>query len=262
MKVAAVLPAYNEGSRVLNVLRSVMRAPSVDEVIVVNDGSTDDTADIIRSMPGVCLVDLPVNRGKGGAMTAGAQATDAEILLFLDADLIGLKVEHVERLIAPVKCGDCKMAVGQFKGGRKLTDWSQKLVPNISGQRAIRRDVFEQIPNLAYTRYGVEMAITRFCRYYRIPTVSVLLPGVTHPMKEEKLGFLRGAASRARMYWQILRIMLDPRPPRRKGFRRVGLINRIVARRKLARRAAAPDAMPRTAAFVRHRKHTGPKPGV
>ncbi len=228
MKIAAVLPAYNEEARVAEVIRAVMRAPSVDEIVVVNDGSCDATADVVRRYPGVRLVDLPVNCGKGGAMSAGVDATDADILVFLDADLIGLRPEHVEALVSPVKTGRARMAVGKFRGGRKLTDWSQKLVPNISGQRAILRDVFLQIPNLETVRYGVEMAITRFCHHHRVPTASVLMAGVTHPLKEEKLGFFRGAACRARMYSEIFKILLDPRAPKR-----------VLPRRNVLRKFAA-----------------------
>ncbi len=215
MKIAAVLPAFNEEGRVASVLKAVLRSPSIDEVIVVNDGSTDSTADVVRAIPGVRLIDLSLNLGKGGAMSTGAEATDADILVFLDADLIGLKPEHVEALVAPLRSRRVQMAVGKFKGGRKLTDWSQRLVPNISGQRAIKREIFEQIPNLDAVRYGVEMAITRFCAHFGVKTVSVHMSGVTHPLKEEKLGFIRGMATRARMYSQIFRILLDPRAPKR-----------------------------------------------
>src|SRR5262245_26705836 len=114
MKVAAILPAYNEESRVEKVIRCVLQAESVDEVVVVNDGSTDGTAEVAQTIPEVTLVDLPINCGKGGAMTAGADATDANILIFLDADLIGLKPEHVDSLVEPVLKGRFKMAVGSF----------------------------------------------------------------------------------------------------------------------------------------------------
>ncbi len=221
MKIAAILPAYNEADRVANVARVVLRCPSIDEVIVVNDGSTDNTAEVVRQIPGVRLVNLPKNRGKGGAMGAGVDATDAKLLVFLDADLIGLKCEHVEALIEPVRTGKYQMAVGRFRGGRKLTDWAQRVTPNISGQRAIRRDVFVQIPDLDTIRYGVEMAITRYCRRWHVPTLTVWITGVTHPMKEEKLGFARGIISRARMYTQILDTLLDPREPGRVRARRI-----------------------------------------
>jgi len=220
LKIAAILPAYNEGERVANVVRVVQRCPSIDEVIIVNDGSTDNTAEVIKQIPGVRLVNLSKNRGKGGAMAAGAAATDAKLLVFLDADLIGLRCEHVESLIEPVRTGKYHMAVGRFRGGRKLTDWAQRVTPNISGQRAIRRDVFVQIPDLDTVRYGVEMAITRYCHRWHVPTMTVWITGVTHPMKEEKLGFIRGLLSRARMYRQILDTLLDPREPGRVRARR------------------------------------------
>ena len=183
-------------------------------------------------VPGVCLVNLPRNKGKGGAMWAGAQSTDADLLVFLDADLIGLKPDHVDDLVDPVRAGRYRMSVGRFGGGRHLTDLAQRVMPAISGQRCIRRDVFEQIPNLEYARYGVEMAITRFCHHYRVPTTSVPISGVTHPMKEEKLGIVRGFLSRARMYTQILRIMLDPRAPRRRPRR--GILRKVAAMERLS----------------------------
>jgi polyisoprenyl-phosphate glycosyltransferase len=217
VKVAVILPAYNESARIADVLRAVAQAPSIDEIVVVNDGSTDRTAEVVERFGGARLVNLPVNRGKGGAMEAGVCATDADVLVFLDSDLIGLKPAHVEALVAPVRMQRAQMSVGRFQGGRRLTDWSQRLAPNISGQRAIRREVFERIPSIGQTRYGVEMAITRFCRYYRVPTEAVRLSGVTHPMKEEKVGIVRGWASRARMYCEIMRIVLNPRPPQQKS---------------------------------------------
>lgn len=216
MKIAAILPAYNEALRVADVINSVLRAPSINEILVVDDGSTDKTAEIVRAIPGVRLVHLPVNKGKGGAMMAGVEATNADVLVFLDADLIGLKPEHIEDLVTPVRIGRVKMTVGLFHGGRKMTDWSQKLAPCISGQRVIRRNLFEQIPDLDNTRYGVEMAITRFCMHFRVPTEVVRLTGVTHPMKEEKLGIMRGCYSRSKMYYEIIKIMLNLRAPRRK----------------------------------------------
>lgn len=217
MKVAAILPAYNEADRVERVLQSVRAARSIHQIIVVDDGSTDATAEIAERMDGVDLISLPVNKGKGAAMAAGARATDAEVLLFLDADLIGLTPEHVEALLEPVRTRQAQMAVGRFHGGRIWTDWAQALAPNISGQRAIVREVFLEIPGVEFTRFGVELYITRFCRVYRVPTRTVSLKGVTHPMKEEKLGYLRGWLSRARMYFEICVIALDPRRPGRLG---------------------------------------------
>ena len=204
MSFAAIIPAYNEESRIEAVLQTLIVCPLIGEVIVVDDGSSDGTAAAARAVPGVQVVSLPRNRGKGGAMQEGASRTEADVLLFFDADLIGLKPEHIADLLAPVCAGETVMAMGIFKGGRLWTDMAQFFAPAITGQRAIRRDVFLKVPDLASVGYGIELAINDYVHSQGFVRKDVTLRGVTHPMKEEKLGWVRGAASRARMYWQML----------------------------------------------------------
>ena len=142
-------------------------------------------------------------------MRRGAEhANEAEVLLFFDADLIGLTPAHVTDLLHPVTSGAVVMALGVFRGGRGATTLAQKIAPNISGQRAIRREVFLSVPNLIEAGYGVELAITNYVIGERLPMTQVVLQDVTHPMKEEKLGFLRGAWSRLRMYSQMMPYIL------------------------------------------------------
>ena len=135
MKVAAIVPAYNEATRIEGVLQVLLQCPQLHEVLVVNDGSADDTAKVVARLtqradaPTLRLINLPVNRGKGGAMFAGATATDADVVIFFDADLIGLKPDHVARILRPVLEGDAAMSIGVFRGGRFSTDIAQVLVP-------------------------------------------------------------------------------------------------------------------------------------
>lgn len=208
MKVAAIIPAYNEEARIAAVLRILTGAAAVDEVIVVNDGSTDGTAQAAQAIPGVQVITLPRNKGKGGAMREGATRTDADVLLFFDADLVGLTPRHVRDLLAPVCSGEATMAMGIFKGGRLWTDMAQFFAPAITGQRAIRRDVFLHIPDLESVGYGIELAINDYVHRQGLIRKDITLRGVTHPMKEEKLGWARGVASRSRMYWQMLQFQL------------------------------------------------------
>lgn len=209
LKVAAIVPAYNEGPRIGAVLRTLVEAAALDEIVVVNDGSGDDTSQVARSFPEVTPLDLAVNQGKGGAIRAGALHTDADVILLLDADLIGLRTPHIRDLLAPVLSGEADMTVGVFRGGRFATDLSQILVPYISGQRALRRDLLLAVPGIGETRFGVETAMTRHARACRLRVRTVVMQGVTHPMKEEKLGFIRGARARLAMYGEIVRSMRD-----------------------------------------------------
>ena len=215
MRVVAVVPAYNEGRRILPVLDTLAAAPSVDGILAVDDGSRDDTFAVASQHPAVVAGKLRVvrqeqNQGKGAAMQRGAdEAEDADILLFLDADLIGLTVSHVENLLAPVRSGEKVMALGVFRGGNFWTTLAQILAPNISGQRAIRRDVFLNVPCLADARYGVELAITISVMGEGLPMTNVVLNDVSHPTKERKLGLLRGVQARVQMYQQMMPFLLQ-----------------------------------------------------
>jgi glycosyltransferase involved in cell wall biosynthesis len=211
MKVAAVVPAYNEEERIPAVLDAIKAAKLVDEIVVVSDGSTDGTYDIVSSDPAVKAVELEVNRGKGGAMRAGAESTDADVVLFLDADLIGMDGDKVDAIIRPLIDGSADMAIGIFKSGRGATDLAQLIAPFISGQRAMRRDTFIGIPQLEGARSGVETAITKYYRSRKLRVRRVTLLGCTHCMKEEKLGLLRGFVGRMKMYYDISKILLDGR---------------------------------------------------
>lgn len=220
MKIAAVVPAYNEEARIGRVLDTLLASDAVQEIVVVDDGSLDGTAAAAEGHPAAAAGKLRLlrhspNRGKGAAMRTGAEETDAEVIVFFDADLIGLTPPHVAALVAPVASGKFAMALGVFRGGRGATTLAQILAPNISGQRAIRRDVFLAIPCLSKSRYGVELAITGFVLEEGLPMTRVVLTDVTHPMKEEKLGLFRGAAARMRMYRQMLPYLLRRRQRRR-----------------------------------------------
>jgi polyisoprenyl-phosphate glycosyltransferase len=207
--VAALIPAHNECGRVGKVLTILKAVKELDEIIVVDDGSSDATYTELQEFaihePRLRPLRLPTNRGKGGAIFAGAQATQAECLLFLDADLLGLQPEHIQSLIEPVCAGQLDMAIGVFYGGRLLTDLSHWATPFMSGQRCLRASLFAQVRQDAAVGYGIETAITltarkEMWRYRYIPW-----RGVWHPSSETRRGVLGGGFVRLKMYFEVLR---------------------------------------------------------
>lgn len=224
LRVAAIIPAYNEEGRVTDVLSVIAQSSFVDEVICVTDGCTDQTAAQVAAwielkpseFAPVRLFELKQNIGKGGAMAHAALRTDAEILLFLDADLIGLQTSQVAEMLAPMlrEENPADMTLGLFgaiRGGVLgwWLGWCHRATPSITGQRAIRRDVFLSVPGLTRSRFGVEAAIT--CHVQSDPDLLVdyaYLNAVTHPIKEEKLGPLKGFRNRMRMYRDIGRTLV------------------------------------------------------
>ena len=218
-RVAAIIPAYNEADRVVAVLETIAQSANVSEVLCVTDGCSDDSAAQVAAFIAaraetetpVRLFELTCNIGKGGAMAHGAHHTDAEVLLFLDADLIGLQSSQVDEMLEPMlrEISPADMTLGLFgavRGGPLgwWLSWCHRATPSITGQRAIRRDLFLSTPGLTRSRFGVEAAITRWVQSDASLKVDfVYLHSVTHPIKEEKLGLIRGSRNRMRMYRDI-----------------------------------------------------------
>lgn len=204
MRVAAIVPAYNEEKTIGEVLEVLLQCTIITEIHVVSDGSKDHTAEVARKYP-VHVLELEANVGKGGAMKAGAQQTDCEVLLFIDADLVGLHCRHIEAILEPVLSGVTPMSIGVFSEGRLSTDLAQKIAPSLSGQRAVKKELFESVPKLEHSRYGVEVALTRYAEQQGVEIVAVPLPALSQVMKEEKQGLAKGFWARLKMYWDIIR---------------------------------------------------------
>ncbi len=205
MEIAAIIPAYNEETTIGSVIKALKKSPDVDRIVVVSDGSEDKTVDAALKFSGVDVIELLDNRGKGGAIKAGLDRCSSEIILILDADLIGLSAEHIEALVQPVRDGESQMSIGIFEKGRMATDIAQKMAPFLSGQRALKRELLENISDLDLSRFGIEVALHKYIEDNDIEAAVVQLPDLSHVMKEEKLGFWKGVWARGKMYWEIFR---------------------------------------------------------
>jgi glycosyltransferase involved in cell wall biosynthesis len=205
MLIAAVIPAYNEEKTISNVISVLKETEIIDQIIVVSDGSSDRTTDIAIDSE-VQVIVLERNMGKGSAMKHGLDATTAaDIILFLDADLIGLRTEHISALLLPLLEDRADMTVGIFGKGRLATDFAHKIAPFLSGQRAVKREIIDKIPDLDSTGFGVEMVLTKHMTNNNFRVKEVCLSNLTHVTKEEKIGFVRGITARMKMYWEIVK---------------------------------------------------------
>ena len=206
MSVTAIIPAYNEEKTIGNVLDVVSESPLINEIIVVSDGSWDNTANIAKAY-GVKVIELKNNIGKGGAIKAGLVECNSDIVLLLDADLIGLKKNHIYDLVNPIIYENIDMTIGIFKNGRPITDIAQKIAPNLSGQRAVKKWILDEIEDMDFVRYGIEVSLTIHVNKRSYKVKEIYLEDMTHLTKEEKFGLVHGFSSRIRMYRDIIKVL-------------------------------------------------------
>src|SRR5207248_6225625 len=144
-RYSIIIPAYNEGARLEATLERVLSCISLRnwdaEVIVVNDGSRDNTADLVRAQalehPNLRLLENPGNRGKGYSVRNGMLNASGEVLLFSDADLSS-PLEEAPKLFAALEAG-ADVAIG-----------SRWLRSELQTQRQpLHRQLFGRIFNLA-----------------------------------------------------------------------------------------------------------------
>jgi len=201
LSTVCIIPAHNESPRIGTVLRAALGARMLSRILVVDDGSTDGTADTARAY-GVEVLSLQPNRGKGRAMVEACARTQEPVVLFLDADLLGLTHEYIDQLVIPVATGQVVMTLGMNDYGRWWTPF-QAVLPAITGQRAVRRDVLQKVPASFWSGYRIEVGINEAARRTG-PVRRIVLSGVSIVPKWGKITPAEGLAKDARMMREVL----------------------------------------------------------
>jgi glycosyltransferase involved in cell wall biosynthesis len=231
--LSVVIPVYNERRTVARVLDRVRSVPLRIEVVVVDDGSTDGTRDLLPRLEEEGFIDTlvlhPENRGKGAALRTGFQRATGHVVVVQDADLEYDPYEF-PTLLEPILRGWADAVYGSrflggphrvhlfwhYQGNRFLTLLSNVLTDlNLTDMetcyKMIRRDLLETLP-LTRDRFGIEPELTARlaqagARIYELP---VSYRGRSYA-EGKKIGWKDGVAA----FWHILRSsFLPPRAPR------------------------------------------------
>lgn len=202
--VSVIIPAFDEACTVAGSVGAARRHPEVDEVIVVDDGSTDATAQV-ASRAGGRVIRLARNAGKAAALQAGVLAARNDHLLFLDADVHGHTDETLSRIMRPVVDGRFEMYVGIHARGPWF-DRLRRFCPILGGERALTRRLWDAVPAVHKSRFQIEIAMNHSARMFQRGMGSEVIDGTTHFVKEQKYGFWLGSWRRQCMVADIVRI--------------------------------------------------------
>lgn len=241
--VAVVIPAKNESDRIQETVAGASGLPGVGLVVVVDDGSTDDTARLAGAA-GATVVQHSRGRGKAAAMETGAEtvrraetaATTGALgpprhLLFLDGDL-GATAAEAGPLIEPVRAGDADMTIAVFadrvrRGGHgfvvglsgagieRATGW--RPAQPLNGQRCLTRAAFELARPLA-AGFGAETALT-----IDLLNLGMRVTEVEVPLAHRATGNdWHAQVHRARQFADVARALTVRAIPFRPRLRRTG----------------------------------------
>jgi len=223
VKLSVVMPVYNESKTIREIVRRVLDVPIEKELLIVDDGSTDGTRDILRELDGkdgVRVFLQPVNQGKGAAVSVGFQHAEGDVVVVQDADLEYDPNEY-PKLLAPIADGHADVVYGsRFLGGgarRVLYFWhtvgnrfltlASNMFTNLNltdmetCYKMFRREVVQSM-RIESRRFGIEPEITAKVarRGYRIFEVPISYYGRTYE-EGKKIGW-RDAVS---AIWTIVK---------------------------------------------------------
>lgn len=175
--VSVIIPAYNESQGISSTLEELISQVDLDEteIIVVNDGSTDNTAEIVRGFPEVRLIEHSINKGYGTAIQTGVRAAYGEVVSWYDADGQH-RPEDLKKVVDEVKINDKDYCIGVRKKdsyedrSRIFGKWIlrmfihifiQEKVPDFnSGLRAFKRMILLRYLSYLPKRFGASTVTT------------------------------------------------------------------------------------------------------
>lgn len=189
-KVSIVICTYNEEKNVEYVIRKCHDFVPGAELVVVDDGSTDDTQNIIANLKKefeINYILIPENKGKSNAMVTGVEEANNEIILFFDADITSIKKEHFEQLLSPIAVDEPEADMVLGTPSETFIDYRVNPFRSLTGERAMfKKDLIPVLEDIRDIRFGVETYINLYYQANGKRIKYLKLDGLTNPIKYKK----------------------------------------------------------------------------
>jgi glycosyltransferase involved in cell wall biosynthesis len=202
--VDAVIPARNEEATIGAIVSACRLCVWVREVIVVDDGSIDDTAARASAAGAKVLRRDGSGGSKGAAMARGIAASDAATILFVDADLLHLRPSHLDQLRAARSQTGAAMAVGLLDYGRLNPIIAR--TPPLTGERLVERWLLDAVAEEYWQGYGIELHLDALVARTGSGTAASTMMGVRQRTKRQKFGTIVGGWRTLQMTIALMRL--------------------------------------------------------
>jgi glycosyltransferase involved in cell wall biosynthesis len=199
-----LIPFYNEGNRVLSVLKKVSKLEDQTEIICIDDGSSDKSSLKVKKLyPRVKLIRLSINQGKSGAVKAGLKFVKTPNVFLIDADLQGIKISEFSRAMGLfVDNPDLDMIILRRTNDPVINPILAGHIL-LSGERIIKTKILKDVLAGQVKRFQLEVALNQYCldngkQVYSLPSAA------RNYFKVYKRGNVKGLFGEAEMMWQVL----------------------------------------------------------
>jgi glycosyltransferase involved in cell wall biosynthesis len=184
--VSVIIPVYNEVRTIASVLQIVLTWGKAKEIIVVNDGSHDKTLQAIDQFKKqIKLISYKRNKGKGYALYRGIEASNEEILMFLDGDLVGMTHKDLDAMVAPMVTHSADMVLGV---ARFSSIGSFEPFNAITGQRLVyRKEVLPLSVKWKTIGYGVEVMLNEAYKNKRVTSIRLPYVFILGKLEKQKI---------------------------------------------------------------------------
>ncbi|MEK7559526.1 MAG: glycosyltransferase family 2 protein [Patescibacteria group bacterium] len=184
--VSAIVPVFNEGKTVGKVIDTLLGSSQFKEIICINDGSSDNSLEILKSYGRkIKLINFLKNKGKGTAVAEGIKEANGDFLLFCDSDLINFSTEHIRKMLEPILTGKTK-AVLAVPALDETGRYARHEI-FLAGERIYpRKALLPHISKLTRTKGAGGSEIVLNTLFRKKEVVTVPLVGLKKPFKGSK----------------------------------------------------------------------------
>ena len=205
-KISCIIPAYNEEAEIENILSIItsLIGECIYEVIVIDDGSSDNTLKILKRFTKIKLIEHKINKGKSRSVAEGIQIALGDYIFLLDADLKYLNKKNIIDLTYPIESNISKISMSYRKNSWPLFPF--KGIDYLTGERIFPKHyLVKKISKIAQLpSYGLEVFINKIIINNKLSISIVPWINVENTMiKNGKINF-KDIEKTTKIWWNIL----------------------------------------------------------
>jgi len=204
--VSVIICVYNEEKTVRNVVLSVFEDHNVNEIIVINDGSSDKSKEIIEELKNemeIKAIHFDKNKGKGYAMAIGVELATNEIIVFIDADQTKIIPIYIQQMISLLIQGNNDMVLGYTT--KRIGWFNINPIKILTGERALfKKDIIPILDKMKESRFGVETLLYLHYASMDKKIEYTKLVGLKHKDKYKKASFTDASLRYIKEGWEIV----------------------------------------------------------